>query len=208
MGYIFLDVHEQHHEAPISGYFTSAGHKVVRFPCPDFAAFLRANYLRTQDVSFVGDLCNFIIPMGRQIIQDTTSSDDVGVNLSWLPKPPDKDWHSASSYSSRASFGVQRPCPHRATNHPDLDGIDPPPAFSPPHPPSSFTMGGALNCSHFSPLTLSSGLGMRGHVGMGVMPTATTLARWVGPLTLLAPPAPSSPQSSIWWSQLHQTCLC
>jgi hypothetical protein len=34
-------------------------------------------------------------------------------------------------------------------------------------PPSSLIMGGALNCSHFSPLTLGGYFGMGGHVGMG-----------------------------------------
>jgi hypothetical protein len=89
------------------------------------------------------------------------------VNLSWLPKPPDKDWHSASSYSNPAYVGVHGSCPHWATNHPDPDGIDHPPEYSCPRPPSSSTMGGALNRSHFSLLTLGSGFGMGGHVGMG-----------------------------------------
>jgi hypothetical protein len=62
MGYIFLDVHEQHHEAPISTYFTSTGCEVVPFPCPDCDTFLCTNYLCTWDVSFVCNLPNYIIP--------------------------------------------------------------------------------------------------------------------------------------------------
>ncbi len=145
MGYIFLDVHERHHQAPISGYFTLAGHEVVPFPCPDFNIFLHANYLRTWDVSFVGNLPHYIIPMGQRTINDTTSSNEVQVNLSWLSKSPDREWHSASSYLNPAFVGVHGQCPHQATNHPELDGIDPPPAYSRPRSPSFFTMGGALN---------------------------------------------------------------
>jgi hypothetical protein len=60
MGYIFLDIHECHHKAPISAYFTSDGPKVVPFPCPDFDAFLCNNYLCMRDVSFVGNLPHYI----------------------------------------------------------------------------------------------------------------------------------------------------
>ncbi len=64
MGCILLDVHEQHHKAPILAYFTSTGHEVVPFPCPDFDTFLHANYLCMWDVSFVGNLPDYIIPTG------------------------------------------------------------------------------------------------------------------------------------------------
>jgi hypothetical protein len=106
MRYIFPDVHKRHHEAPISVYFNSAGHEVVPFPCPDVDAFLCANYLCTWDVSFVGNPPHYINPTGQWIIQDTTFSIDAGVNLSWLPKPPEQEWHSASFYSNPASVGV------------------------------------------------------------------------------------------------------
>ncbi len=61
MGYIFLNIHERQHKAPVSAYF---GHEIVPFPYPDFNTFLCATYLCTRDVSFVGNLPHYIIPTG------------------------------------------------------------------------------------------------------------------------------------------------
>jgi hypothetical protein len=64
MGFIYLDAHERHLQAPITTYFDSAGREVYTFPCPDFGGFIGANYLHTQDVLFITNLPLYIIPMG------------------------------------------------------------------------------------------------------------------------------------------------
>jgi hypothetical protein len=147
MGYIFLEVHKHHHEAPILAYFKSAGCEDVPVPCPDFDAFLRANYYSCGQT--VHPRCHILQHCGSEpILAPQASRTRVALCLLLL--------------KSSLHRGL-RPGPHRANNQMDPDGIDLPPAYSCPRPPSSITMGGALNRSHFSPLTVSSGFGMGGH---------------------------------------------
>ena len=65
IGYIHLASGELTEENAIRAYFDSAGREVTSLPCPDFEGFLLANSLRTRNVSFILDLPEYILRMGR-----------------------------------------------------------------------------------------------------------------------------------------------
>jgi hypothetical protein len=51
-------------------------------PCQDFDEFLASNHLWVRQVSFATDLPNYIISMGRHIIEQNESSTEVAPDLS------------------------------------------------------------------------------------------------------------------------------
>jgi hypothetical protein len=77
-------------------------------PCQDFDEFLASNHLRVRQASFITDLPNYIIPMGRCIIEENEFSKEVAPDLSWLPSSP--------SVSSRS--GNTRPTIHARHSSP------------------------------------------------------------------------------------------
>ena len=167
-GYIHLALEELADEYAICAYFDSVGREVTSIPCPDFEGFLLANSLRTRNVSFLSDLPEYILQLGRQILaanasSKNESSDDGRPDLSWLPRAPSPPPSGSSSTpASRGAPGSaplpQKVTPSRPPNvtmrtrfqssaRPDPDGIDPPPFFS---------MGGTSRSSVLSPLSSSS----------------------------------------------------
>jgi hypothetical protein len=86
-GFIHLSSSEIINQAAIIAYFDSAGREVVVLPCPDFEGFLVANLLRTRNVSFICNLPDYILTLGRQILEDNAFSNSNGCpDLSWLPQ--------------------------------------------------------------------------------------------------------------------------
>ena len=75
-GYIHLALEELADEYAICAYFDSVGREVTSIPCPDFEGFLLANSLRTRNVSFLSDLPEYILRMGRQILAENASSEN------------------------------------------------------------------------------------------------------------------------------------
>jgi hypothetical protein len=172
-GYIFLDTHKCHHQEPITVYFTSTGCNISSLPCPDFDTFFWANFLRTQDISFVTRLPQCVIPLGHWIIEDDTNSDEVALNQSWLPDLPSTSFHSCSSspHDNLALLDMHGPHFHSGphSKHLDPDKINPtarPPLPAVPrlHPPSTFPMGGctAQSIGALSPLIISKTLNLGG----------------------------------------------
>jgi hypothetical protein len=162
-------VHERIHQDPITAYFVSASRKVSAFACPDFDEMLWVYHLRTRNVSFVADLPQYIIPMGRRIMVDTTYSNDATPNQLWLPDSP---------LISFLLQGTQALMGHRSSRPPstlpsqrlDPNGINPasnPPFLATPlaQPSSSFPMGGGSTHSFgaLSPLTTSDTLAIWGN---------------------------------------------
>jgi hypothetical protein len=87
-GYIYLTPGECDHQETVRAYFDSAGREVTTLPCPDFEKFLFANSLRTCNVSFLCNLPEYILCLGRRILKDTAYSSDGRPDLSWLPRTP------------------------------------------------------------------------------------------------------------------------
>ena len=87
-GYIYLSSRERNSEDALRAYFDGSGREVTTLPCPDFEGFLLANSLRTRNVSFIMDLPDYILCMGRWILGDNASSSDGVPDLSWLPRSP------------------------------------------------------------------------------------------------------------------------
>ena len=88
-GFIHLATGEVFNQAALIAYFDSAGRDVLVIPCPDFDGFLAANLLSLCNVSFLCDLPDYILKLGRQILKDNTYSSSNGCpDLSWLPKSP------------------------------------------------------------------------------------------------------------------------
>ncbi len=174
-GYIYLDARKHLHQEPIIAYFKSAGREVFAFTCLDFNAMLRAYHLHTLDVSFVGNLPHYLIPMGCRIMAETTYSNNAAPSQLWLPDLPLTSFHSQSycSHGNQALVGLCGPCPPSSptSQHPDPNGINPT-ASSPflaalqVHPPSFFSMGGSITITHsfgaLSPLTNSDTLNIGG----------------------------------------------
>ena len=75
-GYIYLTPGERDHQETVRAYFDSAGREVTTLPCPDFEEFLLANSLRTRNVSFLCNLPEYILRLGRRILKDTAYSSD------------------------------------------------------------------------------------------------------------------------------------
>ena len=136
----------------IQAYFDTAGREVTTLPCPDFEAFLRANSLRTCNVSFLCNLPEYILHLGPRTLKDTTYSSDGRPDLLWLPRSPSATLPSLLSRghtrsASRPANVMTRahpPPPSRTPFRPNPDGIPPPPSFS---------MGGLAG--QFSTLTSS-----------------------------------------------------
>ncbi len=87
-GYIHLSSGELCFQEAIQAYFDSAGRDVTTLPCPDFEGFLLMNSLRTCNISFLTDLPDYILCLGRQILEDNSYSSDGRPDLSWLPRLP------------------------------------------------------------------------------------------------------------------------
>ena len=73
-GYIHLTPGERTHQETIQAHFDSACREVITLPCPNFEEFLLANSFRTCNVSFLCDLPEYILRLGRRILKDTTAS--------------------------------------------------------------------------------------------------------------------------------------
>jgi hypothetical protein len=86
--YIYLTPGERDHQETVRAYFDSAGREVTTLPCPDFEEFFLANSLRTRNVSFLCNLPEYILRLGRRILEDTAYSSDGRPDLSWLPHTP------------------------------------------------------------------------------------------------------------------------
>ncbi len=95
--FIYLSSREISDQAAIIAYFNNTGREVSGLPCQDFNEFLASNHLRVHQVSFVTDLTNYIIPVGRCIIEENNPSKEVALNLSWLPSPPSISLRSGNS---------------------------------------------------------------------------------------------------------------
>ena len=96
-GFIFLSSRERNNEDAIRTYFDSAGREVTTLPCLDFERFLLANSLRTCNVSFITDLQDYILHIGRRILEDDAYSSDGVPDLSWLPRSPSETLRSLLS---------------------------------------------------------------------------------------------------------------
>ena len=81
-GYIHLTPGERVHQETMQAYFVNAGREVITLPCPDFDGFLLAQSLRTCNVSFLCDLPEYILHLGRRILEDTAYSNDGRPDLS------------------------------------------------------------------------------------------------------------------------------
>jgi hypothetical protein len=104
-GFIYLSSREISDQAAIIAYFNNAGRDVSVLPCQGFNEFLASNHLRVPQVSFVTDLPNYIIPMGRPVIEENYPSKEVAPNLSWLPSSPSISSRSGNSRPTvRAGF--------------------------------------------------------------------------------------------------------
>jgi hypothetical protein len=86
-GFVFLDTHERVHQDPPLAYFNSARRSVHVISCPNFKDFLWSSFLHPCNVSFISNLPNigYILSTGCRILQDIDYSQDVALNLSWLP---------------------------------------------------------------------------------------------------------------------------
>jgi hypothetical protein len=128
-------------------------------PCPDFEGFLLANSLRTHNVSFIMDLPDYILRMGRQILGDNASSSDGVPDLSWLPRSPSETLPSLLSQGPNRSASRPPNVTMRAHNTsrppscPNPDGL---------HAPLFFSIGGLDKSGVFSPLTSSDFCPIRG----------------------------------------------
>ena len=133
-------------------------------PGPDFEGFLTANLLCLRNVSFLCDLLDYILKLGRQILEDKAYSSSNGrPDLSWLPKSPlvtspsllSRGPTRTPSRHANVTTQTQRAqsLPHPMSFRPDPDGIEAPAA------PLSFAMGGQRSVN-FSPLTMSDVLSM------------------------------------------------
>jgi hypothetical protein len=182
--FIFLSSRERNNEDAICAYFDGAGREVTTLPCHDFERFLLANSLRTRNVSFITDLPDYILRMGRRILEDNAYSSDGVPDLSWLPRSPSKTLPSLLSRgpgrsASRPPSVTTRahPCspsetsPSLLTQGPNRSASRPPNATMRAHntsrPPSRpdpdgliaplfFSMGGSDKSCVFSPLTSSN----------------------------------------------------
>ena len=132
-GYIYLTPGEREHQETVQAFFNSAGREVTTLPCPDFEEFLLANSLRTFNISFLCDLPEYILRLGRQILKDTAYSSDGRPDLSWLPRSPSATspsllsrghTHSAS-HPANVMTRARPPQPSRAPVQPDPDRITP-----------------------------------------------------------------------------------
>ena len=155
-GYIHLASGEIDHQEAIRAYFDSAGREVTTLPCPDFEGFLLANTLRTRNIIFLMDLPEYILRLGRRILEDNAYSSDGYPTLSWLPPSPSVTLPSllsggpTRSASRPANVMTRaRPPPLR----PDPDGVT---------APIFFSMGGLDKSGVFSPLTSSDFCPSRG----------------------------------------------
>ena len=167
-GYIHLALEELADANAIRAYFDSVGREVTSIPCPDFEGFLLANSLRPRNVSFLSDLPDYILRLGRQFLAANTSSahessDDGRPDLSWLPRAPSPPPSGSSSTPASSGAPGSAPLPQRVTPsrppnvttrarfqssvRPDPDGVD---------PPLFFSMGGTNRSSVLSPLSSSS----------------------------------------------------
>ena len=150
-GYIHLALEELADANAIRAYFDSVGREVTSIPCPDFEGFLLANSLRPRNVSFLSDLPDYILRLGRQILAANTSSanessDDGRPDLSWLPRAPSPPPSGSSITPASSGAPGSAPLPQRVTPsrppnvttrarfqssvRPDPDGVDPPLFFS------------------------------------------------------------------------------
>ena len=126
--YIYLTPGERNHQETIRAYFDSAGREVTTLPCPDFEDFFLANSLRTRNVSFLCNLPEYILCLGRRILEDTTYSSDGCPDLLWLPCSPSATLPSllsrghTHSASCPANVPVQAcpPQPSQMPVRPDL----------------------------------------------------------------------------------------
>ena len=158
LGHIYLATGELVHQAAIQAYFDSAGREVMTLPCPDFEGFLTSNSLRTRNVSLLCDLPEYILRLGRRILEDNVSSSEGVPDLSWLPNSPSGTLPALLSAGPTSS--ARRPAnvttrsrflpPSQMSYRPDPDGIESPNA------PIFFSMGGSVSSGHFSPLTASN----------------------------------------------------
>ena len=165
-GFNYLSVDELKDQAAINAYFDNAGRAVTVLPCQDFDEFLILNSLRAPQVSFTIDLPDYIVTMGRRILEEGAHSDEeVGPDLSWLPRSPSISSPSLLSRgparpASRPNYVTARAANIRAhsnmSSHPDPDG------FHAPNAPILFSMGGSTSVGNFSPLTTSETYSLQG----------------------------------------------
>ena len=82
-GYIHLAYNKIIHQSALVSYFDNADRAVDVIPCPDFDAFLAGHFLRTQNVSFLMDLPEYILESGRRLLETIEdSSSNVRPDLS------------------------------------------------------------------------------------------------------------------------------
>jgi hypothetical protein len=165
-GFIYLSVNELKDQAAIIAYFDNASRAVTVLPCIDFDEFLVSKFLRTRQVSFIIDLPDYIVTMGQRILEEVAHSDEeVGPDLSWLPRSPSISSLSLLSRgparpASRPNYVTSRAANIRAhrntSSRPDPDG------FHAPNAPILFSMGGTTSVGNFSPLTTSDTYSLRG----------------------------------------------
>jgi hypothetical protein len=128
-------------------------------PCPDFEGFLLANSLHTRNVTFITDLPDYILRMGRRILGNNASSSDGVPDLSWLPQSPSKTSPSLLSRGPNRSAScppnvtMQAHNTSRPPSCPNPDGLN---------VPLFFSMGGSDKSGVFFPLTSSDFRPIRG----------------------------------------------
>jgi hypothetical protein len=64
-GFIFFDPNERVHQEALLAYFNSAGPQVFLLPCLDFTNFLQTHFLTEHNITFVTDLPDYILQLGR-----------------------------------------------------------------------------------------------------------------------------------------------
>jgi hypothetical protein len=118
-GFIHLSSREIINQAAIIAYFDSAGREVVVLPCPDFEGFLVANLLLTRNISFICDHPDYILTLGRQILEDNAFSNSNGCpDLSWQPQSPSVTSPSLSSKGPTPSVSRRNNVTIRAQHPP------------------------------------------------------------------------------------------
>jgi hypothetical protein len=147
-GFIYLSSRERNSEDAIGAYFDGAGREVTTLPCPDFERFLLTNSLCTRNVSFITNLLDYILCMGRRILEDNAYSSDGIPDLSWLPHSPSETSPSLLSRGPKRSASCPPNVTMRAHNtsrppsRPNPDGLN---------APLFFSMGGSDKSGVFPP---------------------------------------------------------
>ena len=165
-GFIYLPVDELKDQAAFIAYIDNARRGVTVLPCQNFDEFIVLNSLHTCQVFFIIDLPDYIVTMGRCILEEGAHSDEeVGPDLSRLPRysfdfiTVPAVWGTCpSSLLAQLCYGtgVKIRAPRNTSSCPDLDG------FKSPHVPILFLMGGPTSVGNFSLLTTSNTHSLQG----------------------------------------------